>query len=132
MGVCKFNLGGSKKYYLTEDYTDVLAFQPPKDINNEYGAFDADGGLWIWKGYEWDGPSGPAIDTIDFIDGSLVHDFLYQLMREGYLSRKYRAKADREMRLQTEKDNMPFIRRWWTWAAVRIGGYGAAGGRLKA
>jgi hypothetical protein len=35
------------------------------------------------KGYAWNGPSGPTLDTRNFMRGSLVHDALYQLMREG-------------------------------------------------
>ncbi len=35
------------------------------------------------KGYAWDGPSGPTIDSKNFMRGSLVHDALYQLMREA-------------------------------------------------
>ena len=41
----------------------------------------AKGKLTIKRGYAWDGPSGPTIDTKTFMRGSLVHDALYQLMR---------------------------------------------------
>jgi hypothetical protein len=65
------------------------------------------------------------------MDGSLVHDLLYQLMREGILQRiPYRLLADNEMFRQCKKDNMSLPRRCWTWLGVRIGGYFAAGGKL--
>lgn len=56
---------------------------------------DREGLLKIDAGYAWDGPSGPTIDTKTFIRGSLVHDALYQLMREEKLDRiKYRENVD--------------------------------------
>ena len=42
-----------------------------------------------------DGPSGPAIDTKNFMRASLVHDALYQLMRLGTLDKSRRQYADR-------------------------------------
>jgi len=50
---------------------------------------DSDGGLLIKAGYSWDGPSGSAIDTKNFMQGSLVHDALYQLLRENILYESY-------------------------------------------
>jgi len=129
MSECVYEKGGSKKYRLTATYLDLLHFGPKKIIRTDYCHFNPNGGLLIENGYEWDGPSGPAIDTDNFMDGSLVHDLLYQLMREGYLSRwKYRRKADKEMRLQTKKDDMFILRQWWTWLGVRLGGHRASGG----
>jgi hypothetical protein len=131
MSDCKFYRGGSKKYVLTEMYYDKLKFGAPSDIDAGYCIFTKGGALCINAGYEWDGPSGPAIDTDNFMDGSLVHDVLYQLMREGYLKRTpYRLYADNEMFRQCKKDGMSLPRRIWTWLGVRIGGYGAAGGKL--
>ena len=128
MSECVYEKAGPKKYRLLERYVDVLHFGAPSNIVNAYCTFNTTGELVIDEGYEWDGPSGPAIDTDNFMDGSLVHDLLYQLMREKWLKPiwKYRMKADKEMRLQTTKDEMCFVRRWYTWAGVRIGGLFAA------
>ena len=128
MSECVYEKAGSKKYRLLEPYTDILHFDAPVDIVTCYCLFGIGGELVIDPGYEWDGPSGPAIDTDNFMDGSLVHDLLYQLMREKWLKPvwKYRMKADKEMRLQTTKDGMSFVRRWYTWLGVRIGGIPAA------
>jgi len=128
MSECIFEKAGSKKYRLLEPYNDILHFSPPMDIANCYCIFNHTGELIIDSGYEWDGPSGPAIDSDNFMDGSLVHDLLYQLMREKWLEPvwKYRMKADKEMRLQTAKDGMSSIRKWYTWLGVRVGGILAA------
>ena len=131
MSQCRFIKGGSRKYVLTARYNDMLHFGPKKCITTSYCQFYPNGRLIIESGYEWDGPSGPAIDTDNFMDGSLVHDLLYQLMREGLLARwTYRRKADKEMRLQTKKDNMSWIRSWYTWLGVRLGGHRASGGKF--
>lgn len=131
MSRCKYIKGGSKKYILTEAFMVTLKSKPKANIFLPYTTFLASGILYIRKGYEWDGPSGPAIDTDNFMDGSLIHDLLYQLMREGHLNRwGWRAKADKEMRRQCKKDGMSLPRRWYTWLGVRIFGFGASGGRL--
>lgn len=128
MSQCQWERGGSKKYRLTAPYHDVLHFGGPECISTDYCIFFTNGRLRIETGYEWDGPSGPAIDTDNFMDGSLVHDLLYQLLREERLKPrwKYRMKADKEMRIQCKKDRMFILRRWWTWLGVRIGGYWSA------
>jgi hypothetical protein len=127
MSQCQFKLGGRKKYILTEDFRVKLHFDCPDVYGDKI--FIQDGWLYIAEGYEWDGPSGIAIDTVNFMNGSLIHDALYDLMRQDKLSRwKYRRKADKEMRIQCKKDGMSLIRRWYTWGAVRLLGHGAAGG----
>jgi hypothetical protein len=130
MSQCQFKRGGSRKYVLTARFVCKLHFKLPRHIHTKYCIAFANGRLVIEEGYEWDGPSGPAFDTDNFMDGSLVHDLLYQLMREGHLKRvPYRRKADKEMRIQCKKDGMSLPRRWWCWLGVRIGGHGSAGGR---
>ena len=39
----------------------------------------------VRRGYAWDGASGPTIDTKDSMKATLIHDVLYQVMREGGL-----------------------------------------------
>lgn len=81
-----------------------------------------DGILELEKNYAWDGPSGPAIDTKNFMRSSLVHDALYQLMAIGILSNSYRKKADEEMRRISLEDGMSKFRAWYTYLAVRLFG----------
>lgn len=83
--------------------------------------------LIIKKGYAWDGPSGPAIDTKNFMRGSLVHDALYQLMREGLLDAKqHRDTADRLLQKMCIEDGMWRLRAWWVYQAVKRFGSSAA------
>lgn len=81
-----------------------------------------DSRLFIFKDYAWDGPSGPTFDTKTFMRGSLVHDALYQLMREGKLDRKYRKRADELLREICLEDGMNKFRAWYVYQAVRIFG----------
>jgi hypothetical protein len=75
--------------------------------------------LSIRAGYAWDGPSGTTIDTASFMRGSLVHDALYQLMREGHLGFDMRKYADDTLRDVCLEDGMWRIRAWWVHRAVR-------------
>ena len=83
------------KYQLAEDEVfSFIGIVPGKDIVNDFISLFRDGMLIIHKGYAWDGPSGPTIDRKTNMRGSLAHDALYQLMREGLIERKWRLKAD--------------------------------------
>lgn len=65
-------------------------------INTEYIRLCANGKLFVKPRFAWDGASGPTKQTKDTKRGSLVHDALYWLMREGLLDReKYRIVADK-------------------------------------
>ena len=75
--------------------------------------------LTIYKGYCWDGASGPTIDTKSTMRASLVHDALYQLMRAGKLKIDYRDWADRWLRDLGIKDGMFRWRAWAWYYAVR-------------
>jgi hypothetical protein len=89
-------------------------------INTPYATLHGTGLLIISDGYAWDGASGPAIDTKTFMRGSLVHDCLYQLMREGLLDRdKYRNCADELLRQICLEDGMWKARADWVYWAVK-------------
>ena len=93
------------------------------DVEKVIGRFiklGTDGLLEIGDGYAWDGPSGPTIDTKNFMRGSLVHDALYQLMREAGLDKaKWREGADEELVRICREDGMTRLRAWWVLKAVR-------------
>jgi len=117
------------KYQLVEDYSTDILFKPDSEIESPSGfiQLSAAGKLTIKKGYAWDGPSGPTIDTLNFMRGSLVHDALYQLMREGKLDYKdCRKPADRLLQKMCKADGMSSIRAWWVYKGLRIGGDPAA------
>lgn len=117
------------KYQLVEPYVTDIPVKPDSDITSPSGfiKLTAEGCLTIEKGYAWDGPSGPAIDTLNFMRGSLVHDALYQLMREGSLDKEaYREKADRLLQTICREDGMSCICAWGAYKGLRIGGDPAA------
>ena len=87
------------KYQLAEGYEINISIRPKGNIKTEFTDLDTAGKLTVKRGYAWDGPSGPVIDTQDNMRASLVHDALYQLMRNKQLNaRTHRRAADREFR----------------------------------
>ena len=109
------------KYQLKEIYSVVINITPTAPINTEYIDLDTAGNLTISEGYAWDGPSGPTIDTLTFMRGSLVHDALYQLMREKNLDHKvHREAADRMLQKICKEDGMWSLRAWWVYHGVRL------------
>jgi hypothetical protein len=112
---------GGYKYQLKEEYTVTIDIKPTTPIDTEYIKLGSEGKLIISKGYAWDGPSGPTIDTLSFMRGSLIHDALYQLMREGYLDHnEFREAADRTLQKICREDGMWSLRAWWVYQGVRL------------
>ena len=110
-----------------EEYSILVSIFPNEAIDTDYLALTKEGLLTTKKGYAWDGPSGPTIDTPDFMRGSLAHDALYQLMRNGFISKdKWRKSADRELRRICLEDGMSALRTWGVYQAVRLFGDKAA------
>lgn len=108
------------KYQLREDYVVNIEIRPAAQIHTAYIDLSTDGDLMIRAGYAWDGPSGPAIDTPSFLRGSLVHDALYQLMRERHLDHdRHRDLADQILRRICLEDGMTQLRAWWVYQGVR-------------
>ena len=83
------------KYQLANKYELYTSITPPQKIESDFLDLSLSGKLVVKKGYAWDGPSGPVIDTKENLRASLVHDALYQLMRRDFLkTRTYRKAAD--------------------------------------
>ncbi len=114
------------KYNLHEDveFETGLTVATPKSIG--ILEITATGKLIIRKGYAWDGPSGPTIDTKNFMRGALIHDALYQLMREKVLPQSARKRADEILREVCMKDGMSRFRAWYVYRAVRAAGASSA------
>ena len=111
------------RYQLQEGYSLEISIRPAAAVANDYIALDPQGALRIAKGYAWDGPSGPTLDTRNFMRGSLVHDALYQLMREGLLDHTiHREAADRILQSLCREDGMTALRAWWVYQGVRLFG----------
>jgi hypothetical protein len=83
----------------------------------------SDGIINIRKDYSWDGATGPVFNTPDILLGSLVHDGLYQLMRERKIPLSCRAGADSTLRRICRENGMGWFRAWYVWAAVRMFGW---------
>lgn len=94
--------------------------------------------LEIFPGYYSDGPSGPTIDTVAFVYGSMPHDVFYQMLRENLLIkpeefnynmpvfydrfRQLRLCADEVMLHINKKYGMWFPRTSYTYRSVRLAG----------
>ena len=114
------------KYNLHSDfeYSADIEVENPSEL--AFVKIDAEGHLAFKQGYSWDGPSGLTIDTTNFMQGSLVHDALYQLMRAGVIAQHQRKRADEILREICIADGMSRIRAWSVYNGVRIGGASAA------
>lgn len=114
------------KYQLVTGYSiQVGILDHEIRTEHEFLRLCPEGRLTILAGYAWDGPSGPAIDTKNFMRGSLVHDALYQLISGGHISADFRKHADQLLRQICREDGMSAVRAWWVYQGVRFGG-GAA------
>jgi len=105
------------KYQMLEDYElaiDIINY----DIDTEFIKLNS-GLLQIMSGYAWDGPSGPTIDTKNFIRGSLIHDAFYQLIRDGNLPYSYKKYADLLLRDICMDDGMSHFRASYVYLAVK-------------
>ncbi|SMC69553.1 Protein of unknown function [Desulfocicer vacuolatum DSM 3385] len=110
------------EYKLPRDYSILISIRPKTNIKTLHILLDTKGQLKIKKGFIWDGPSAPAIDTVDFMRGSLVHDALYKLIRDGHLKKTARKKADRILQRICLEDGMPKIRAFLVYYGLRLFG----------
>ena len=108
------------KYEMLEKYTVPVAGLP--DVDTKYITVKG-GQMTIAPRYAWDGASSPAINTKNFRQGSLVHDAMYQLMREGHINRdKWRDYADRLLQRICIADGMSKFRAWYVYHTLRLFG----------
>lgn len=116
------------KYQLVKPYAIRTEIFPDTTVTSSGGFIELtqDGVLSIEKGYAWDGPSGPTFDTKTFMRGSLAHDALYELMREGLLSTDNRHKADDLLGKICREDGMCRLRAWYVVRSVKRFAGGAA------
>lgn len=118
----KYQLAGTCVYN-----TGIMGYE----ITSEYLSLYKNGLLVILKGYCWDGPSGPTVDTKTFMRGSLIHDAIYQLIREGKLPMQVRQIADHELRTVCLQDGMMQFRAWYVYHSVDIAAADAANPKNK-
>ena len=109
------------KYQLMDEYIIQIDIKPIQNIEFKFLSLSSEGVLTIRKSYAWDGPSGPTIDTRNFMRGSLVHDALYQLMRLSALDYKvHRKRADEILKEICLEDGMSSFRAWYVYQAVHL------------
>ena len=113
------------KYQLVKDYQLPIPIKG-QSITEKFIHLDSEGNLLIKQHYAWDGPSGPTVDTLNFMRGSLVHDALYQLLRLGRLKPSHREQADQLLHDLCVKDGMSRFRAFYVHRAVRLFAGGAA------
>ncbi len=119
------------KYQLAKDYKARVSLHLTRKYDiwaGDFVALSALGVLSIKKGYAWDGPSGPTFDTRNFMEASLVHDVLYELMRKGHIpfGAPERIAADMELIRIAKAEGMSWPRRMWVYSGLRIGARFAA------
>lgn len=111
------------KYQLEREFRIEIPILPPVPVQTDYVELTRLGMLRLAKGYAWDGPSGPTLDVPSFMRASLVHDALYQLMRNDWLDRHlYRKPADQLMHQLCLEDGMSQLWAAVTYGAVRLFG----------
>jgi len=110
------------KYRLHKQLVIPTGIRPERDCNAGFCRLSTDGVLTIYEGYAWDGPSGPAIDTPNWMRASLVHDALYQLIRVTSLSSTTRKAADVLMYDILIEDGMSRFRAKYSYWGVRAFG----------
>ena len=108
---------GGYKYQLEKDLQLQVSIKPLAPVSvSGFIDLNSEGRLSIYRKYAWEGPSGPSVDTVNFMRGALVHDALYQLMREAGLSKEeWRRKADLELKRMCLQDGMSRARAWWVY-----------------
>jgi hypothetical protein len=107
------------KYLLHADEKFETGIKIDSNIRTKLLSMDEDGTLLIKTGYAWDGASGPTFDSKNTMLGSLIHDAIYQLMREGWLDFAERKQADELLRdIMISKGMTKFRARIW-YRAVR-------------
>jgi len=107
------------KYQLVEDYSARIR-APASDVVTPFIVVSKTGDLTVKAHYAWDGPSGPTVDTPNFMRGALEHDALYQLMRLGLLDvNDWRKYADDRLRDVCIADGMSRLRAFYVHKAVR-------------
>ena len=101
------------KYQLAVDEKLKTRIRLTQAIDTQFIKLDVAGELTILSGYSWDGPSGPTVDRKTNMRGSLIHDALYQLIRQGFLPKSMRAEADQIIYECLINDGM-----WKFWAKL--------------
>ncbi len=104
---------------LVKDYIVQVNVKPDEDISFGFITLSRTGELIIKKGYAWDGATFLP-DSTTVMRGSVTHDALYQLMREGKLDReRWRNQADIDLKTICMEDRMSPAYAWFIYLGLR-------------
>jgi hypothetical protein len=119
-----FRVRAKGRYVLTEDYPVAYCSEIYNyDLNiPALLSLNSKGYIVVKRGFQWDGPSGPALNTVNTLGASLVHDVLYRAMRRGLIRKRWKGKADKLYRRMLKGAGVGYFRRWYHWAAVALFG----------
>lgn len=109
------------KFVNAEDYSDIAPYKTDVLIQTSYGEFDVDGRYTIKKGYLYSA-NFPAINTKNSRRGAMIHDFFYDLIKDGYLARIYKQPVDQYFHQILLEDKMTPARAAYWLKAVQLGG----------
>lgn len=109
------------RYQLVDEYCTQTPFRPDVCITTDFIELHQDGWIVIRKGYAWDGATCTTRPKSS-VRASLVHDALYQLMREGHLDVSQRDAVDALFEKLLIEDGMSKLRASaWRWAVNNFG-----------
>ena len=133
------------KYRTSKTFWVFTNIRPFYEVQIGRITLTVEGLLIIDRGYSWDGPSGPTIDTKNFMVGGIVHDALYEILRcpTKLLDRKcdivrgseavhaatheqVREEADKMLLDLVRADGMSEFRSNYVYKGVRVGGESSA------
>ena len=101
---------GKFKYQLINDYMIDIDFANPSNLQADFVELSSDGILRIKRGFVWDGVTGLAFDTRNFMRAALVHDALFHLLREHGANPALHQRADEMFRRIALDDGVNRIR----------------------
>lgn len=115
---------GNWRFELSQEITVWTGIREFAEIENAKGTtIAAHPGsaevLMIAPGFRWDLASG-AIDTVDMIVPSLIHDALCQMTDQNLISWRHRETADELFLYLMENHGTPWFRRYYCYTAVRL------------
>ena len=127
---------GSYKYVLAEGVAHKTGIESggyslPHCSINSWGL------LTIDAGYAWDGASGPTFDTKSCRRGSLIHDALYQLLRETEFGKNGNRHDTRRYQSDQILRDVCIANGMWKWRAnawfkaLRAGGGSSAAVKVR-
>ena len=110
------------KYQLMQAHARDLDIFPYNRIEVPFVYLSTGGNLLIMDGYAWDGCSGPTYDTESNMRAGLIHDAIYQLIRDNHISKSYQEYADKLFHQILLEDGMGRFRAWYFYLGVKYFG----------